>query len=157
MSASANFGAASGRSGSARRPDHRPPSRKLSDGRSASATKHVRRPAVGMSARSAAWSGAARTAAWSGTALTGTDRALRFLLQAKDECQTDRTMDFVYIALALLFSGILALAVLTAFGARRRGRGAFGAASAGLFFPVAWAVWYVNDELSNRQARASSI
>jgi len=106
--------------------------------------------------RTAAWSGAALTAAWSGTALTGTDRALRFLLQAKDECQTDRTMDFVYIALALLFSGILALAVLTAFGARRRGRGAFGAASAGLFFPVAWAVWYVNDELSNRHARASS-
>ncbi len=98
----------------------------------------------------------APNAAWSGTALTGTDRALRFLLQAKDKCQTDRTMDFVYIALALLFSGILALAVLTAFGARRRGRGAFGAASAGLFFPVAWAVWYVNDELSNRHARASS-
>ncbi len=62
-------------------------------------------------------------------------------------------MDFVYYALALLFSGILALAVLTAFGARRRGRGVIGAACAGLFFPVAWAVWYVNDELQQARKR----
>lgn len=41
---------------------------------------------------------------------------------------------------------LLALAALTALGARRRGRGLTAAVAAGLFFPVTWFVWYLCDE-----------
>lgn len=37
-------------------------------------------------------------------------------------------------------------AVLTGLGQRRRGRGPAVALLAAVFFPVAWAVWYVADE-----------
>jgi hypothetical protein len=40
----------------------------------------------------------------------------------------------------------LAIGALTLFGARRRGRRWPIASLSGLFFPVAWVVWYLVDE-----------
>jgi hypothetical protein len=41
---------------------------------------------------------------------------------------------------------LVALMTLTALGARRRGRSVASAVLAGVFFPVAWTVWYLRDE-----------
>lgn len=41
---------------------------------------------------------------------------------------------------------LVALMTLTAFGARRRGCRLASSVLAGVFFPVAWTVWYLRDE-----------
>ncbi|SDC68208.1 hypothetical protein [Nocardioides lianchengensis] len=41
--------------------------------------------------------------------------------------------------------GLVSLAVLTASGARRRGRSVPRAVLAGLFFPLTWIAWHVAD------------
>ena len=46
----------------------------------------------------------------------------------------------------VLASSVVAMMVLTAVGARRRGSAVLRAAVAGLVFPVTWTVWYVRDE-----------
>ena len=43
-----------------------------------------------------------------------------------------------------------ALMALTSFGQRRRGHGLWAALLAGVFFPIAWAVWYLRDEHPRR-------
>lgn len=45
-----------------------------------------------------------------------------------------------------LAAAVLAVACLTAIGARHRGLAVAPAALAGLLFPITWAVWYVGDE-----------
>lgn len=52
----------------------------------------------------------------------------------------------VVAGLLLLAVVVLPLVVLTALGARRRGRALPQAVLAGLFFPVTWVAWYVRDE-----------
>lgn len=42
---------------------------------------------------------------------------------------------------------VLALAVLTAVGARRRGNRAVVVVLASVFFPITWVVWYARDDL----------
>ncbi len=46
----------------------------------------------------------------------------------------------------VLASGLIALMVLTAVGARTRGSSITQASLAGLFFPVTWTAWYLRDE-----------
>jgi hypothetical protein len=48
----------------------------------------------------------------------------------------------------------VALAGLTAMGARRRGAGIPISAVAGVCFPFTWVVWYLRDEHPYRQIRA---
>ncbi len=48
---------------------------------------------------------------------------------------------------------VLALPVLTAVGARRRGAGVVASVVTGVFFPIAWAVWYLRDEHPYRRPR----
>jgi hypothetical protein len=48
----------------------------------------------------------------------------------------------------------VALAGLTAMGARRRGAGIAISAVAGVCFPFTWAVWYLRDEHPYRHVRA---
>lgn len=48
---------------------------------------------------------------------------------------------------------VAALVCMTATGERRRGHGAVVALTAGLFFPITWAVWYVRDERPYRTSR----
>lgn len=57
------------------------------------------------------------------------------------------------VVLVLLAAGIVALAVLTALGEHRRGGRLGVAVLAGLFFPVAWMVWYSRDELRGLRGR----
>lgn len=60
-------------------------------------------------------------------------------------------MDPVIAILALLLGvALLGLMVLTAVGERRRGNGVVRSGVAGLFFPIAWAVWYQRDERPSR-------
>ncbi len=47
---------------------------------------------------------------------------------------------------ALVVCLALAVPVTTAVGARRRGLGVPAAVVVGVFFPVAWVVWYLRDE-----------
>ena len=47
----------------------------------------------------------------------------------------------------------LPLAILTAFGERRRGDGFAAVFVAGPFFPVTWTVWYLGDEHPYRRER----
>jgi hypothetical protein len=56
------------------------------------------------------------------------------------------------VGVGVLALCLLALEVLTASGARRRGAGAPLAVVAGVCFPVTWAVWYVVDEHPYRRA-----
>lgn len=51
----------------------------------------------------------------------------------------------VLIVLSLLAAAPLALVVLTALGARKRGMRWPVAWLAGMVFPATWAVWYVRD------------
>lgn len=54
----------------------------------------------------------------------------------------------------MLVVSVLSAAVLgplTALGARRRGASPPVVVLSGLFFPLAWAVWYVQDELPLRR------
>jgi hypothetical protein len=46
---------------------------------------------------------------------------------------------------------VVALGVLTALGARRRGAGLPLAALAGSAFPVTWTVWYLRDQRPYRR------
>ena len=55
------------------------------------------------------------------------------------------------LGILLLAVVVLALPVLTGVGDRRRGHSLPHATLAGLFFPVAWAAWYVTDERPHRQ------
>lgn len=48
---------------------------------------------------------------------------------------------------------VLALAVLTGLGERRRGGRAWTVLAAGALFPLTWLVWYVCDELPARRHR----
>jgi hypothetical protein len=50
-----------------------------------------------------------------------------------------------WLAFAVLGGPWLALGTLTAAGSRRRGRTRCLALLEGLFFPVAWVVWYMTD------------
>jgi hypothetical protein len=52
----------------------------------------------------------------------------------------------VVVYAVILGSGWLALMLLTAAGARRRGLAVVPALLAGLFFPITWTVWYLRDE-----------
>ncbi len=63
-------------------------------------------------------------------------RALALRSSATDTCA-------MLIALIVAVSGPMAL---TALGQWRRGQGMLVASLAGLFFPVAWTVWYLRDE-----------
>jgi hypothetical protein len=56
-----------------------------------------------------------------------------------------------WLALAALGCPWLALGTLTAFGSRRRGRTLRLALLEGLFFPVAWVIWYAVDVQVDRQ------
>lgn len=57
------------------------------------------------------------------------------------------------MATALVLLALLGpLAVLTAIGARERGASPVAAVVAGAFFPVAWTVWYVRDDLAQRRS-----
>lgn len=58
------------------------------------------------------------------------------------------------VVAALAALGLLALACLTALGARRRGVSPGRALLAGLAFPLTWAVWYVVDEYGDPHARS---
>jgi hypothetical protein len=55
----------------------------------------------------------------------------------------------IEVAAALAALGLLAVACLTAPGARRRGVSPGRALLAGLAGPLTWAVWYVVDEYSD--------
>jgi hypothetical protein len=55
------------------------------------------------------------------------------------------------VLVALVLAAVLPLAVLTAVGARRRGRSIPLAVLAGIGFPVAWAAWYLVDERPYRR------
>jgi len=57
------------------------------------------------------------------------------------------------LSAVLLVALALAVPVLTAVGARRRGYGVVAALVTGLFFPVAWSVWYLRDERPYRGRR----
>jgi hypothetical protein len=50
------------------------------------------------------------------------------------------------IGLGVLVGPVLALSVLTALGAHRRGQTIPLSMLVGLLFPAAWTVWYVRDE-----------
>jgi predicted membrane metal-binding protein len=52
----------------------------------------------------------------------------------------------VVVFVLVLASAVVALMVLTALGARRRGSSVLQAAIAGIVFPVTWSVWYARDE-----------
>ena len=56
-------------------------------------------------------------------------------------------------AVAALVTVWLALAVLTAVGARQRGRAWAAALASGLLFPVTWVMWYLTDTRPERKAR----
>ena len=59
------------------------------------------------------------------------------------------------VAAGMLVMGavLLALMGITATGERKRGRGIGVALVAGLFFPIAWTVWYLRDEHPYRSLR----
>lgn len=50
-----------------------------------------------------------------------------------------------FVVFGLVTSPIWMLAVLTAVGERRRGANRITAAASAVFFPVAWAAWYIRD------------
>lgn len=50
------------------------------------------------------------------------------------------------LALTVSAGSVVALMVLTGLGERKRGARVVTAVVAGLFFPLAWAAWYVRDE-----------
>jgi hypothetical protein len=52
----------------------------------------------------------------------------------------------VIVGLLALVAVALPLPVLTALGARKRGRTMGLAVLAGVFFPITWTVWYLGDE-----------
>ncbi|HET7532984.1 MAG TPA: hypothetical protein VFJ83_07550 [Nocardioidaceae bacterium] len=52
---------------------------------------------------------------------------------------------FLASVVGLLAVALLGLAVLTALGSMRRGARLSAAALSGLFFPVAWVLWYLRD------------
>lgn len=54
-------------------------------------------------------------------------------------------MGFAIAVLGLVAAVWLALSVLTAAGARRRGQGPRAAGASGVVFPLTWVVWYAND------------
>jgi len=58
----------------------------------------------------------------------------------------------MWIIAALAALPVVALAVLTMRGERQRGRSWVVVALAGVFFPLAWTVWYVCDDLAGRRA-----
>jgi hypothetical protein len=60
------------------------------------------------------------------------------------------------LALAALGLAALALMVLTAIGSHRRGSGVPVAVLSGIFFPMAWVVWYARDELPRGDRRPSA-
>lgn len=51
-----------------------------------------------------------------------------------------------WVLLLVPVAALVALAVLTGVGERRRGGRAGVAVAAGAFFPIAWIVWYARDE-----------
>ena len=59
---------------------------------------------------------------------------------------TERMDDSMVTSVIAWIAPLLPLAVLTAFGERRRAGGLASAVVAGLFFPVTWIVWYLRDE-----------
>ena len=59
------------------------------------------------------------------------------------------------LALAVLGLAALSLMVLTAIGSHRRGNGVRVAVLSGIFFPLAWVVWYARDELPGGHRRPS--
>jgi hypothetical protein len=62
-------------------------------------------------------------------------------------------MTSVVAAVALVLCAVLlACMALTAVGQRRRGHGVAITVTAGIFFPVTWAVWYLRDERASRRA-----
>lgn len=50
------------------------------------------------------------------------------------------------LRVVLILAAVLPLGVLTGVGSQRRHAGLVRAGLSALFFPVAWAVWYVRDE-----------
>jgi hypothetical protein len=60
----------------------------------------------------------------------------------------------VVLTAVLLATFVLAPAVTTAVGARRRGLGGPAALLAGLAFPVTWIAWYLRDERPWHRRRA---
>lgn len=58
------------------------------------------------------------------------------------------------VPVLVLVLGLLALALLTGVGERRRGAGGALVIVAGLFFPLAWLVWYLRDEQPYRRGTA---
>ncbi|GAA3520241.1 hypothetical protein [Nocardioides daeguensis] len=58
------------------------------------------------------------------------------------------------VAVVVLALGLLALALLTGIGERRRGAGGAVVVVAGLFFPLAWLVWHLRDEQPYRRGAA---
>jgi len=57
------------------------------------------------------------------------------------------------IGAALGAVALLTLPTLTAMGARRRGLRVYESLLAGVFFPLTWAVWYLQDEHPYRRSR----
>lgn len=68
-------------------------------------------------------------------------------------CAGDAGVTFARMWLLVLVVPI-ALAGLTAMGARRRGAGIAISAVAGVCFPFTWSVWYLRDEHPYRHIRA---
>jgi hypothetical protein len=60
----------------------------------------------------------------------------------------------VIVVAVVLALGVLLLAVLTGTGEHRRGARAPVVLLAGLFFPLAWLVWYLRDERPYRRDAA---
>lgn len=61
----------------------------------------------------------------------------------------------IFVVLALGLAVQLGLAVLTGLGSRRRGSGPAVVLLSALFFPVAWAGWYVSDVHPYRHRHAA--
>lgn len=66
--------------------------------------------------------------------------------EGSQECRSERHSGVVILAVVLVASPLLLLAVLTAIGERRRGAPLPIVVVAGIFFPVTWVTWYVRDE-----------
>jgi len=74
-----------------------------------------------------------------------------FITSILRQARTLKHVTIHWLAFAALSGPWLALGTLTAAGSRRRGRTRRLALLEGLFFPVAWAIWYMIDVQLDRQ------
>lgn len=75
------------------------------------------------------------------------------MLAFVSDMEDSHVMDPLLLVAAIGAAALLTLPTLTTMGARRRGLGVPGSLLAGLFFPLAWAAWYLHDEHPYRRSR----